>query len=128
HESSETSKEPVCDYVTPSSLPQHDSSTPYDVMRKLSLDEAKLDREAGFANVEGSGMDSSGLRHDESFGVDDLDLKLNEPVNLNVHQLETQYELPVSEEPDVGRTQEPILAEVSTEYNDEFDESDRSDR
>ncbi|GKG39521.1 hypothetical protein Tco_0463666, partial [Tanacetum coccineum] len=31
---------------------------------------------------------------------------------LNVSQVETQYELPVSEEPDVGRTQEPILAEV----------------
>nr|GEW61324.1 hypothetical protein [Tanacetum cinerariifolium] len=29
HESSETTKEPVCDSVTPSSLPQHDSSTPY---------------------------------------------------------------------------------------------------
>ncbi|GKA33779.1 hypothetical protein Tco_0720208 [Tanacetum coccineum] len=28
HESSETTKEPVCDSVTPSSLPQHDSSTP----------------------------------------------------------------------------------------------------
>ncbi|GJR92946.1 hypothetical protein Tco_0265120 [Tanacetum coccineum] len=27
-ESSEPTKEPVCDYVTPSSLPQHDSSTP----------------------------------------------------------------------------------------------------
>nr|GEX80984.1 ribonuclease H-like domain-containing protein [Tanacetum cinerariifolium] len=28
HESSEPTKEPVCDSVTPSSLPQHDSSTP----------------------------------------------------------------------------------------------------
>ncbi|GJX52796.1 putative transposase, mutator type, MULE transposase domain protein [Tanacetum coccineum] len=28
HESSETTKEPVCDSVTPSFLPQHDSSTP----------------------------------------------------------------------------------------------------
>nr|GFA99970.1 hypothetical protein [Tanacetum cinerariifolium]GFC39436.1 hypothetical protein [Tanacetum cinerariifolium] len=28
HESSETTKELVCDFVTPSSLPQHDSSTP----------------------------------------------------------------------------------------------------
>ncbi|GJR32191.1 hypothetical protein Tco_1108423 [Tanacetum coccineum] len=46
---------------------------------------------------------------------DDLDLNLNEPVNLNVSQVETQSELPVSEEPDVGRTQEPILAEVSTQ-------------
>ncbi|GJV98596.1 hypothetical protein Tco_1553848 [Tanacetum coccineum] len=153
HESSETTKEPVCDSVTPSSLPQHDSSTPCkdsvfntqshvlptiqsqfsdinlsfvsqqatasqgidDVMRQLSFDETELDGEAGFADVAGSGVDSSGLSHDESFGVDDLDLNLNEPVNLNVSQVETQSELPVSEEPDVGPTQEPILAEVSTQ-------------
>ncbi|GJY49808.1 hypothetical protein Tco_0439764 [Tanacetum coccineum] len=62
-----------------------------------------------------SGVDSSGLSHDESFRVDDLDLNLNEPVNLNVSQVETQSELPVYEEPDVGPTQEPILAEVSTQ-------------
>ncbi|GKG35952.1 hypothetical protein Tco_0443630, partial [Tanacetum coccineum] len=88
-----------------------------DVMRQLSFDETKLDRKAGFADVAGSGMDSSGLSHDESFRVDDLDLNLNkEPyVNLNVSQVETQFELPVSEEPDVGHTQEPILAEVSTQ-------------
>ncbi|GKA84647.1 heat stress transcription factor B-4-like protein [Tanacetum coccineum] len=186
HESSETTKEPVCDFVTPSSLPQHDSSTHCkdsvcesitprcmpdciltpptdesvitytqlsgvhgvdtqshvlptiqsqfsdinlsfvsqqatasqvidDVMRQLSFDETELDGEAGFADVAGSGVDSSGLSHDESFGVDDLDLNLNEPVNLNVSQVETQSELPVSEEPDVGPTQEPILAEVSTQ-------------
>ncbi|GJW09156.1 hypothetical protein Tco_1571579 [Tanacetum coccineum] len=62
-------------------------------------------------------VDSSGLSHDESFRVDDLDLNLNkEPdVNLNVSQVETQYELPVSDEPDVGYTQEPILAKVSTQ-------------
>ncbi|GJU36434.1 hypothetical protein Tco_1184788 [Tanacetum coccineum] len=29
HESSETTKEPICDSVTPNSLPQHDLSTPY---------------------------------------------------------------------------------------------------
>ncbi|GKC60418.1 hypothetical protein Tco_1088016 [Tanacetum coccineum] len=97
HESSETTKEPVCDSVKPSSLPQHDSSTPC----KDSVCE--------------SITPSSGLSHDESFGVDDLDLNLNEPVNLNVSQVETQSELPVSEEPYVDRTQEPILAEVSTE-------------
>ncbi|GJY37020.1 hypothetical protein Tco_0422398 [Tanacetum coccineum] len=186
HESSETTKEPVCDSVTPSSLPQHDSSIPCkdsvcesitprcmpdciltpptdesvitytqlsgvhgvdtqshvlptiqsqfsdinlsfvsqqatasqvidDVMRQLSFDETELDGEAGFADVAGSGVDSSGLSHDESFGVDDLDLNLNEPVNLNVSQVETQSELPVFEEPDVGPAQEPILVEVSTQ-------------
>ncbi|GJX28405.1 hypothetical protein Tco_0236484 [Tanacetum coccineum] len=73
------------------------------------------DEPAGFADVAGSGVDSSGLSHDESFGVDDLDLNLNEPVNLNISQVETQSELPMSEEPDVGPTQELILAEVSTQ-------------
>ncbi|GKC40828.1 hypothetical protein Tco_1053212, partial [Tanacetum coccineum] len=186
HESSETTKEPVCESVTPSFLPQHDSSTPCkdsvcksitprcmpdciltsptdesvstytqlsgvqgvdtqshvlptiqsqfsdinlsvvsqqatasqvidDVMRQLSFDETKLDGEACFADVAGGGVDSSGLSHDESFEVDDMDLNLNEPVNLNVSQVETQSKLPVSEEPDVGRTQEPILSEVSTQ-------------
>ncbi|GJZ40250.1 hypothetical protein Tco_0586813 [Tanacetum coccineum] len=166
HECSEAPKEPVCDSVTPSSLPQADCilTTPtdesvitytqlsgvqgvetqshvlptiqsqfsdinlsfvsqqattsqviYDPMRQLSFDETELDGEAGFADVAGSGMDSSGLNHYESFGVDDLDLNLNEEpyVNLNGSQVETQSELPVSEEPDVGRTQEPILVEVS---------------
>ncbi|GJU66901.1 heat stress transcription factor B-4-like protein [Tanacetum coccineum] len=199
HKSSETTKEPVCDSVTPSSLPQDDSSTPCkdsvsesitprcmtdcilipltdesvitytqlsgvqgatssqvidDVIRQLSFDETKLDGEAGFADVAGSGVDSSGLSHDESFGVDDLDLNLNEEpnVNLNVSQVETQSELPVSEEPDVEvsteHTSVPIVEEVETQefsvedvvledyvssredaaqYNGEFNESARSD-
>nr|GEV34816.1 hypothetical protein [Tanacetum cinerariifolium] len=65
---------------------------------------AELDGEAGFADVPGSGVDSSGLSHDESFG-----------------------------EPDVGPTQEPILAEVSTqepivaEGNGQEDESTPTD-
>ncbi|GKC44779.1 hypothetical protein Tco_1062501 [Tanacetum coccineum] len=85
HESSKTTKEPVgID----------------DVMRQLSFDETKLDGEAGFIDVAGSGVDSLGLSHDESFGVDDLDLILNEPVS--------------TQEPIVVEisTQEPIMAEV----------------
>ncbi|GJU91056.1 shikimate O-hydroxycinnamoyltransferase [Tanacetum coccineum] len=113
HESSEIPKEPVCDSVTPNSLPQHDSST----ICNDSVSESITPRygETAFADIAGSGVDNSGLSHDESFGVDDLDLNLNEPVNLNVSQVESQSELPVSEEPDVGRTHEPILAEVSTQ-------------
>ncbi|GJZ29204.1 hypothetical protein Tco_0573851, partial [Tanacetum coccineum] len=80
HESSETTKEPVCNSVTASSLPQHDSSTPC----KDSVSESITPREAGFADVAGSGMDSSGLSHDESFRVDDLDLNLNEEVSTEV--------------------------------------------
>ncbi|GKG47759.1 hypothetical protein Tco_0507244, partial [Tanacetum coccineum] len=66
------------------------------------------------SDVARSGVESYRLSHDESFGVDDLDLNLNEPVDLNVSQIETQYELLVSEELDVGRTQEPIVEEVRT--------------
>nr|GEV65872.1 transposase, mutator type [Tanacetum cinerariifolium] len=116
HESSETTKELVCEFVTPSSLPQHDSSTPckdsvcesitprcmpdciltppsdesviiythqvIDDVRQLSFDETELDGKAGFADVAGSDVDSSGLSHYESFGVN---------------------------------TQEPIVTKVSTE-------------
>nr|GEV05636.1 hypothetical protein [Tanacetum cinerariifolium] len=93
-----------------------------DVMRKLSFEETKLDGEVGFGDVASSGIDSSRLSHDESFGVDDLD--------LNVSQIETQAELsvledpmfeeadvgisevPVFEEADIGRTQEHIVEHV----------------
>ncbi|GJS14015.1 hypothetical protein Tco_0408487 [Tanacetum coccineum] len=85
HESNETTKEPICESVID------------DVIRQLSFDETELDGEAGFADVAGGGVDSSGLSHDESFRVDDMDLNLNEPINLNVS------------------TQEPIVAEVSNE-------------
>ncbi|GJS53452.1 hypothetical protein Tco_0626814 [Tanacetum coccineum] len=155
HKSSEPTKEHVCDFVTPSSLPQHDSSTlckvsvcdsitprcmpnciltpptdesvvTYaqlsgvhgvidDVIRQLSFEETELDGEAGFADVAGSGVESSRLSHDESFGVDDLDFNLNKPVNLNGSQIETQSKLFVFEEPDVGRSHEPIVVEVSTQ-------------
>ncbi|GKE03594.1 hypothetical protein Tco_1395612, partial [Tanacetum coccineum] len=86
-----------------------------------------------FADVTRSSVESSGLSHDESFGVDDLDLNLNEPVNLNVSQIETKSKLLVSEEPDVGRTHELIVAEVRTqepivkEGNGQDDESVPSD-
>nr|GEV41335.1 hypothetical protein [Tanacetum cinerariifolium] len=157
-------KESVCDFVTPRSLPQHDLSTPCknsicefvtprvdtqdhvvptiqshfsninlsfnsqratasqvieDVMRQLSFEKTKLDGKVGFGEVASSGIDSSRLSHDESFGVDDLD--------LNVSQIKTQAELPVFEVPmseeadvgisevlvfeeaDIGRTQEHIV-------------------
>nr|GEZ89612.1 hypothetical protein [Tanacetum cinerariifolium] len=50
-----------------------------------------------------------------SFGVDDLDLNLNKPVDQIVSQTKTQSELPVFEELDVGRTQEHIMVEVRTQ-------------
>ncbi|GJQ91168.1 hypothetical protein Tco_0002307 [Tanacetum coccineum] len=161
HESNETTKELVCDSVTPSSLPQHDSSTPCkdsvcesitprcmpDCILTSPTDESVITY-TQLSGVHGVGTQShvlptiqsqfsdinlsfisqqatasqviddamsSGLSHDESFGVDDLHLNLNEPVNLNVSQVETQSELSVSEDSDVGHTQEPILAEVSTQ-------------
>ncbi|GJR24444.1 shikimate O-hydroxycinnamoyltransferase [Tanacetum coccineum] len=110
HDSSEPTKKPVFDYVTHSP-----SQVIKDVIRQLSFKETELDGEAGFGDVAGSGIEISKLSHNESFGVDDLDLNLNEPVDLNVSQIETQSELPMSEEPDVGRTQEPIMAEVKTQ-------------
>ncbi|GKC82671.1 hypothetical protein Tco_1138388 [Tanacetum coccineum] len=86
-----------------------------DVTRQLSFEETELDGEAGFGDVVGSGIESYGLSYDENFGVEDLDLKLNEPVDLNVSQIEIQAQLHVFEEPYVGRTQEPIMEEVRTQ-------------
>ncbi|GJW59894.1 hypothetical protein Tco_0109229 [Tanacetum coccineum] len=135
HDSSTPCKDPVCKSVTPRCMPNCMLTPPTDesvitytqlsgviedVMRQLSFKETELDGEVWFGDVAGSGIDSSGLSHDESFGVDDLDLNLNEPLDLNVSQTETQSELPVfevlvSEEPNVGRTQEPIVEEVIVE-------------
>ncbi|GKB90035.1 hypothetical protein Tco_0962307 [Tanacetum coccineum] len=86
-------------------------------MRQLSFEETKLDGEAGFRSVAGSGIESFGLTHDESFGVDDLDLNLNEYVDLNVSQIEIQSELSITQEPIVEevRTQKPIVEEVIVE-------------
>nr|GEW97099.1 hypothetical protein [Tanacetum cinerariifolium] len=156
HDSSEPTKELVCDSVTPRSLPQHDSSTsckdsvcefvtprclPHstashvieNVMRQLSFEKTELDGDAWFGDVVASGIESSRLSRDESFGVNDLDLdldlNLNEHVDLNVFQIKTQYELLVSEEPNIGRTQEPIVEEVRTQEPivKEEDESTPSD-
>nr|GEW48389.1 retrovirus-related Pol polyprotein from transposon TNT 1-94 [Tanacetum cinerariifolium] len=79
-----------------------------DVMRQLSFEETELDGKAGYADVARNGVDSSGLSHDESFGVDDLDLNLYEPEPI-MAEVSTQ-------EPIVAEvnTQEPIVAEVST--------------
>nr|GEW12244.1 hypothetical protein [Tanacetum cinerariifolium] len=119
YESSETTKEPVCDFVTPSSLPQHDSST----LCKDSVCESitprcmpdciltpptnesvitytqlsELDGEAGFADVVGSGMDSSGLNVGPAQEPILADVSTQEPIVAEVS------------------TQELIMAEVSTE-------------
>ncbi|GJS79516.1 shikimate O-hydroxycinnamoyltransferase [Tanacetum coccineum] len=122
HESSETTKEPVYDSITPSSCKDSFSDINLsfvsqqattsqvidDVMRQLSFDEIESDGEAGFANVATSGVDSSGLSHDESFGVDDLDLNLNEPEPI-LAEVSTQEPIVVK-----VSTQKPIVAEVST--------------
>ncbi|GJS79509.1 heat stress transcription factor B-4-like protein [Tanacetum coccineum] len=100
HESSETTKEPDCILTPPT-----DESVIDDVMRQLSFDKTKLDGEAGFAEVAGSGVDSSGLSHDESFRVDVGPTQ--EPILAKVS----------TQEPVVAEvsTQEPIVVEVSTE-------------
>nr|GEY97926.1 hypothetical protein [Tanacetum cinerariifolium] len=127
---------PFEDFITPRCIPHCMLTHPYDesviaytqltcviddVMRKLSFEETKLDGEACFTDVKGNSVESYSLSHDESFGVDDLDLNLNEPVNLNVSQIETQSKLHVSEDPDVSRSQEPIMEEGKGQffYNDE---------
>ncbi|GJS26793.1 hypothetical protein Tco_0487413 [Tanacetum coccineum] len=101
-------------------------------MRQLSFEETELDEEAGFADVVRSGVESSGLSHDVSFGVDDLDLNLNEPVNLNVSQIKTQSELPVYEDRMLGNGQffyddEGIDIAYETQYDVQSSEDARLD-
>ncbi|GJX26570.1 ribonuclease H-like domain-containing protein [Tanacetum coccineum] len=110
HDSSTSAKESICDSLTPSQVIE-------DVMRQLSFEKTELVGEAGFNDVVGSGIDSFGLSYDESFGVDDLILNLNINVDLNVTQTKTQAELPVfevivSEEVDVSRTEVPVPEEA----------------
>ncbi|GJZ12654.1 heat stress transcription factor B-4-like protein [Tanacetum coccineum] len=142
-------EEPVCESVTPSSLPQHDSSTPckdpvcesitHRCMPDCILTPPTDESVITYTQLSGvQGVDTQSHFRAKSFGVDDMDLNLNEPVNLNVSQVETQSKLLVSEEPDVGRTHEPILSEVSTqepiavevsnEGNGQKDESTPTDR
>nr|GEV74078.1 hypothetical protein [Tanacetum cinerariifolium] len=95
-----------------------------DVMRQLSFDETKSNEEAGFTDVAESGANSSRLSHDESFGVDELDLNLKENHITQEHILaEVSIQKPIMAE---VSTQEPVVAEVSTEYNGEFNESAHS--
>ncbi|GJY24860.1 hypothetical protein Tco_0398518 [Tanacetum coccineum] len=132
HDSSTLCKDSVCESITPRCMPDCILTPPTDesvitytqlsgvhgvdtqshviddVMRQLSFDETELDGEAGFADVARSGVDSSWLSHDKSFGVDDLDLNLNEPEPILV-DVSTQ-KLIVAE----VSTQEPIVSEVST--------------
>nr|GEZ35876.1 hypothetical protein [Tanacetum cinerariifolium] len=105
-----------------------------------------MNGEAGFTDVAGSVMDSSGFSHDESFGVDDLDLdlNLNEP-NSGIILAEVSTQEPIVAE---VITQVPIVEEVVNQefsvedvvledyvcfeedaehYNGEFDESAPSD-
>ncbi|GKC00284.1 hypothetical protein Tco_0986420, partial [Tanacetum coccineum] len=122
HDSCTPAKDSVCDSITPRCMPR-DNQVIEDVMKQLSFEEFKMDEEARFGDVAGSGIDSSGLRHNESFGVDDLDLNINLTRDLNVSQNETQEEELVSEvhvsevpnehevnEPaEVGRTKEHVV-------------------
>ncbi|GJZ39553.1 hypothetical protein Tco_0586116 [Tanacetum coccineum] len=102
HDSSAPTKEPVYDSITLRSFAQHDFSTPC----KDSVCESVIPR---------SGIDSFGLSHDEFYGIDDLNLNSNKPVDLNGSQNETQSKLPVSEEPDVGKTHKLVMEEVRTQ-------------
>nr|GEU51306.1 hypothetical protein [Tanacetum cinerariifolium] len=108
HDSSTPARDYVCDSVRPRCMP-HGMLTPHtdefvitytviiDVIRQLSFKETKLDGGAGFGDVAGSGIDSYGLSHDKSFGVDDLDLNVILTLDLNVSKTETQEEVYVFE-------------------------------
>ncbi|GKB91106.1 shikimate O-hydroxycinnamoyltransferase [Tanacetum coccineum] len=104
HDSSEPTKEPVFDYVTPSQVIK-------DVMRQLSFEKTELDREAGFGDVAGSGIESPGLS------------RTQEPI-----MAEVKTQKSIVEE---VRNQEPIVEYVLVEdYSSEdacIDDDDEDD-
>nr|GEY13722.1 hypothetical protein [Tanacetum cinerariifolium] len=148
HESSETTKEPVCDFIIPSSLPQHDSSTPCkDSVCESITPRCMLDR------ILSPLTDESVITYAQLSGVQGVDIQIHvlsiiqsqfSDINLSfvsqqatasqviddvMRQLsfdETELEGEAgfagvagsgvdSLRLNVGRTQEPILAEVSTQ-------------
>nr|GEW82307.1 hypothetical protein [Tanacetum cinerariifolium] len=128
HESSKTTKEPVCDSVTPSSFPQHDLSTPC----KDSVYESITPRYMPDCILTPP-TDESVITYTELSGAHGVDIQSHvlltiqsqfSDINLSfVSQqetaIETQSKLTVSEEPDVGPTHEPILAKVSSREDGE---------
>ncbi|GJT15897.1 ribonuclease H-like domain-containing protein [Tanacetum coccineum] len=74
HDSSKPTKEHVGMVVT------HSTVITYTIVDGVQGDDTKDHvLPTSFGDVVRSGVESSGLSHDESFGVDDLDLNLNEP-------------------------------------------------
>ncbi|GJT52319.1 hypothetical protein Tco_0978476 [Tanacetum coccineum] len=125
-ESNETTKEPVCDSITPSSLTQHDSSTPCkdsvcesvtprcmpDCILTPPTDESLITyiQLSGIQGVDTQSHVIDDVMKELSFDETELD---GEAGFADVSgSVETQSELYVSEEPGVGRTQKLILAEV----------------
>ncbi|GJY26443.1 hypothetical protein Tco_0401169 [Tanacetum coccineum] len=97
-----------------------------DVMRQLSFEEIELDGEAGFADFAGSGVESSGLSHDKSFGFDDLDLNLNERVRTQEFTMEDvvlEDYMSSREDVEQGNGQEDESA-PSTADDDDADEDE----
>nr|GEX42740.1 hypothetical protein [Tanacetum cinerariifolium] len=135
HDSTTPAKDFVCDFLAPRSMPQNDSSTPpkdsvcdfvtprcmpHDMLtpptdesvntytQQLSFEETKSDGDADFGDVAGSGIESSGLSYDESFGVDDLDLNVPNDHVVNESCIHVDVEPAV----DVGRTEENVVERV----------------
>ncbi|GKB45577.1 hypothetical protein Tco_0896330 [Tanacetum coccineum] len=100
HESSGTPKEPVCD-----SGVDTESHILLTIQSQFSGINLSFVSQQATASQVIDDVIGSGLRHDESFRVDDLDLNLNEPVNLKML----------------------ALREDAEQYNGEFDESTCSD-
>ncbi|GKD46242.1 hypothetical protein Tco_1270887 [Tanacetum coccineum] len=137
HDSSEPTKEPVCDFVTPRSLPQHDSSTPCkdyvieDVIRQLPFEETKLDGEAGFNDVarsagehakHGNGQeDESAPGTDDDDDADFLVDKENEIVepDIDVHLFDTIMYVPFDNIGVTNLVQDDVLEGDNVDVIDE---------
>ncbi|GJY34043.1 hypothetical protein Tco_0418512 [Tanacetum coccineum] len=116
-QSSETPKEPICDSVTPSCLPQHDSSTPCKdsvVITTVIVILTPPTDESVITYIQLSGVHGVDIQShvvdirvkskEESFGVDDFDLNLNKPEPIIGKGINTTYktEYDVQSSKDVG--------------------------
>nr|GEU91442.1 transposase, MuDR, MULE transposase domain protein [Tanacetum cinerariifolium] len=99
HESSEITKEPICESVTPSSLPQHDSkvSTEVPIVEEVRTQEFNV-KDVVLEDYVSSGEDGEDAEHDDDDDVDedfliDEENEIVEP-DVDVHFFGISMDLP----------------------------------
>nr|GEU96985.1 hypothetical protein [Tanacetum cinerariifolium] len=114
HESSKTTKEPVCGYIIPRSLP-HDSSTPCkdsvcESITPMCMSDCILTPPTNESIITYTQLSGTHGVDTQSHVLPTIQSQFSD-INLSF----VSQQATTSQEPDAGPTQEPILAEVSTQ-------------